>query len=216
MIATALIGKTLAATALGASAWSAAEYLIHKNLGHRYAKNGNPFAREHVRHHATTSYFAPTEKKVAAALLTTALVGPIAVGVAGASLGAAFTLGLVATYGGYEVLHRIAHTRAPRTRYGRWLRRHHFHHHFHDPAQNHGVTTPLWDHVFGTFVTPTVVRVPVKHAMPWLIDPATGEVRDAFRDDYAIVRRGDKRPPAAAPAAFEPPGDGELSARAAE
>lgn len=190
MITLALIGKALGSATLGVATWSAAEYLVHKNLGHRFAKNRNFFAKEHVRHHATTSYFAPTEKKVVAAAVTAAVVAPIAVGVAGAPLGAAFTVGLVATYGTYEVLHRIAHTHAPRTRYGRWLRRHHFHHHFHNPAANHGVTSALWDHLLGSYEAPGVIRVPEKHAMPWLIDPLTGDAKDAFAGDYCIVRRG--------------------------
>ena len=35
-------------------------------------------------------------------------------------------------------------------RYQRWVRRHHFHHHFGHPMANHCVTWPLWDLVFGT------------------------------------------------------------------
>ncbi len=179
----------LAATAAGASTWSTAEYFIHKYLGHVYAKNRNAFAREHVRHHATTSYFAASSTKVAAAAMATAVVAPIAIGVAGVSTGAAFTLGFVGAYSAYEVIHRIAHTRAPSTSYGRWYRKHHFHHHFHNPATNHGVTTALWDHVCGTYERPSVVRVPEKHAMAWLVDPATGEARAAFADDYVVVRK---------------------------
>jgi hypothetical protein len=182
--------NVLTATALGASTWSAAEYFIHRYLGHEYAKNRNLFAQEHVRHHATTSYFAPTVKKMAAAALATAAVAPVAVSVAGVSTGAAFTLGFVATYAGYEVIHRIAHTHAPKTRYGRWYRKHHFHHHFHNPAVNHGVTSPLFDHLIGTYEEPDVIRVPEKHAMPWLVDPSTGEVRDEHAADYTLVRKG--------------------------
>lgn len=179
----------VAATMLGASSWSATEYLVHRYLGHVYAKNRNPFAREHVRHHATTSYFAATSKKVAAAAVATAGVAPIAIGIAGVPTGAAFTLGFVGAYAAYEVIHRVAHTHAPRTAYGRWYRKHHFHHHFHNPGVNHGVTSPIWDRLFGTLETPGVIRVPAKHAMPWLVDAATGRARAAFADDYEIVNK---------------------------
>src|SRR5690606_8577808 len=47
----------------GVLGWGIAEHLVHENLGHKYVKNRNFFAVEHVRHHATTSYFAPTRKK---------------------------------------------------------------------------------------------------------------------------------------------------------
>jgi hypothetical protein len=184
------------AGALGAMTWSLAEHIIHQNLGHRFAHNRNFFAQEHVRHHATTSYFAPTTKKLAAAVATSAVVWPLAAAAAGPTLGTAFTLGLMGAYGGYEVVHRIAHTHPPRTRYGRWLRRHHFHHHFHNPAVNHGVTSALWDHLFGTYERPGIIRVPVKHAMPWLLDPETGKVRRQHAADYQL--RSATRAPAEA------------------
>ncbi len=190
-----MIFKTAMAGAVGAGTWSLAEHLIHENLGHRFAKTRNAFSREHVRHHATTSYFAATSKKVAAAALTTAVIAPVAIHVAGLSIGAAYTAGFVATYASYEILHRRAHTHPPKTRYGRWLRRHHFHHHFHNPAVNHGVTSPIWDHLMGTQQTPGRIVVPKKHAMPWLLDPQTGEVRSEFQEDYELKSK--KQPPSA-------------------
>jgi sterol desaturase/sphingolipid hydroxylase (fatty acid hydroxylase superfamily) len=183
-----LIGAVAAGLA-GVASWSVAEHFIHHYLGHRYAKNRNPFAREHVRHHATTSYFAPNYKKAIAAGVTAVAVAPVAIALTGPTLGAAYTLGLVSMYVGYEVLHRRAHTHPPRSRYGRWLRKHHFHHHFHDPAVNHGVTSPLWDHLLGTFVRPGVIKVPAKHAMTWLVDATTGQIHPEYRDDYELVHK---------------------------
>ena len=52
---------------------------------------------------------------------------------------------------------------------------------------NHGVTSALWDHLFNTHATPGMIRVPQKHAMPWLTDPATGAVRPEHRADYELV-----------------------------
>ena len=185
---------TLASALSGALSWALAEHLIHENLGHKYAKNRNFFAVEHVRHHATTSYFAPSSKKALAAVATAAAVAPLAGALAGKRKGLAFTAGFVATYVTYEVLHRWAHTRPPSTRYGRWLRKHHFHHHFHDPASNHGVTSPLFDHVFGTYQEASRVRVPERHAMPWLVD-VKGEIRPEHAADYELVRKAAKKAP---------------------
>ena len=70
-------------------------------------------------------------------------------------------------------------------RYGRWARRHHFHHHFVDPKTNHGVTTPLWDLVFRTYRTPEVIPVPAKLCMRWLLDDA-GAVRAEHADRYQL------------------------------
>jgi sterol desaturase/sphingolipid hydroxylase (fatty acid hydroxylase superfamily) len=173
---------------LGAATWGAAEYLIHRFAGHEYAKSRNLFSVEHVRHHATVSYFAPTSHKVAAAAAVAAMVGPLASAALGRRPGLAYTAGLTAMYGAYEVLHRLAHTRAPKTAYGRWLRRHHFHHHFHDPSGNHGVTSPIGDLLAGTKRQVGVVRVPRRQAMPWLLDER-GELRSEHAGDYELVGR---------------------------
>lgn len=172
--------------AAGALTWTLLEYWIHRELGHR--RTGNPFGVEHVRHHATTRYFAPSWKKACVAAPVVGALGAALAWPVGPLPGAAFALGLGAMYALYERVHRRAHTHAPRGRYGRWLRRHHFHHHFHAPATNHGVTSPVWDVVFRTLARPGVVRVPEKHAMDWLVGP-DGAVRPEHAGDYAVLRR---------------------------
>lgn len=192
--------EALAWAAAGVGLWTFLEYTIHRFLGHRWTQN--VFGREHTRHHATTHYFAPSWKKAAAAAPVIAAVAALAALALGPVPGLSLAAGLTAMYVLYEVVHRRAHTHGPRGPYGRWLRRHHFHHHFHAPALNHGVTTPLWDLVFRTYARPGQIRVPEKHAMTWLVD-AQGEVRPAFAADYALVRRRKQPAPAAAQAVAE-------------
>jgi hypothetical protein len=179
------------ATALlaGVASWSLAEYLIHRGLGHVFVRSRNPFTTEHRKHHATTSYFSPSRKKTIAAVGTMVVVAPLAMALVGVAGGGAYGIGSVAMYVTYEVVHRRAHTHGPRGRYGRWLRRHHFTHHFLAPHKNHGVTSPLWDVVFGTYQRATVVRVPARHAMPWLLDRVTGAVRLEYAADYVLHER---------------------------
>ena len=104
--------------------------------------------------------------------------------------GLAYAVGLVGFYCAYEVLHRRLHVSEGVGAFGRWARRHHFYHHFHDPAANHGVTSPLWDLVFGTrkVVTEAVV-VPEKLAMPWLVDPRSGEVHPHLSGRFTLKAR---------------------------
>ena len=174
------------ATAAGVATWTLLEYLIHRWMGHDRRFRRSPFGVEHVRHHIEGNYFAPTWKKLIAAAITAAiLIGP-AILVAGATAGAAYVLGLVTFYGMYEILHRREHTHAGIGPYGRWARRHHFHHHFVDGRRNHGVTTPIWDFVFGTYEKPTVIRVPTKLCMAWLRDPVTGDVRAEHAETYQL------------------------------
>ena len=181
-----MIGMVVAA-ALGAFTWTFLEYVIHRWMGHDKRFRKTPFGIEHVRHHIEGDYFAPTWKKLlAAAIATSILCGP-ALLVAGARVGVAYVLGLMAFYGVYEVLHRGEHTHAGIGPYGRWARRHHFHHHFVDGRTNHGVTSPLWDVVFGTYRRPTMIKVPAKLCMAWLKDPSTGEVIAAYAESFVLA-----------------------------
>jgi len=175
---------------LGAIVWTFLEYVIHRWLGHESRTRPNPFAAEHVRHHSQVDYFAPAWKKVlSAVLLAAVLVGP-SVALGGAPAGCSFVAGLIAMYVAYEVLHRRDHTHPGRGSYMQFLRRHHFYHHFTDPKFNHGVTTPIWDWVFGTLQAPGTIRVPSKLAMRWLIDPQNGCVRSAYARHYELIRNG--------------------------
>ena len=164
----------LSAALMGAFAWSFLEYVIHRWLGHDRRFSRSPFAVEHIRHHREGDYFAPTWKKLLVAALVAVLLGVPARLVAGTA-GLAWMIGLLGFYGLYELVHRLEHVRAGVGPYGRWARRHHFTHHFVDARCNHGVTSPLWDFVFGTYRRPGIIPVPAKLSMPWLMDPRTGE-----------------------------------------
>lgn len=183
--------STPAAAALAALAgvlsWSFLEYVIHRWLGHRFKKN--PFGAEHVRHHIEGNYFAPTWKKAIVTVLATAVVGAPAVSLLGPARGAAYVAGFVGFYLCYEVLHRLEHVHGGFGPYGRWARRHHFTHHFVDARFNHGVTSPLWDFVFGTYKKPGRITVPAKLQMQWLVDPSTREVRADWADTFVLARR---------------------------
>jgi len=174
---------------MGAVTWSFLEYCIHRWLGHGRRLRGNLFGQEHTRHHSQGDYFAPSHKKALAALGLLTVVLPPSVFFAGPLVGGTYAGGLVAFYLYYEVLHRREHTHAGIGPYGRWARRHHFYHHFVDPSANHGVTSPVWDFVFGTYRAPGVIPVPAKLKMQWLTDPDSGEVRAPFAAWYTLRGR---------------------------
>jgi sterol desaturase/sphingolipid hydroxylase (fatty acid hydroxylase superfamily) len=171
----------------GALTWSFLEYCIHRWLGHDRRFRPNLFAKEHVRHHVEGDYFAPAKKKVIAALVMVAmLVGP-AMWIAGPLAGGSFVAAFVGFYLFYEVLHRREHTHAGFGAYGRWARRHHFYHHFVDGRANHGVTSPIWDLVFGTYRRPGTITVPPRLMMAWLGTPEAG-IKPEHRAHYAVKR----------------------------
>ena len=119
----------------------------------------------------------------------------------GLVLGVALTAGYAVTYAGYEHTHWRLHHRPPRGPWGRFLRRHHFAHHFHDATGNHGVTSPLWDLLFGTYRPVSSVRVPARYVMPWLLEAGTGRPDPRFAGEYRILepkrRRGSREGKAA-------------------
>ncbi len=181
-------GGVAAGALAGALTWTFLEYVLHRWAFHE-ARGRNPASRQHLRHHAEVDWFVATWEKVLLGVFVcggSATLGGLLLG----APGVAFGFGLGAMYGVYEVVHRLIHVRAPRTAYGRFVCRHHLAHHFHDPFRNHGVSSPLWDLVFRTYVSSTEVRVPPKqrHKLPWLVD-AEGEIRPAFRDVYRLGGR---------------------------
>ena len=176
--------------ALGVLTWTFLEYVMHRWLGHDRRFRKGMFAAEHIRHHIEGDYFAPTWKKVVFAATGTALLAPLAVLALGAAHGLAYVAGLMLFYGAYEVLHRREHTHAGLGAYGRWARRHHFYHHFENARVNHGVTSPLWDIVFGTYRKPGVIHVPDRLCMAWLRDPETGRVRREHAAAFVLEVKG--------------------------
>jgi sterol desaturase/sphingolipid hydroxylase (fatty acid hydroxylase superfamily) len=166
--------------AAGWFAWTLGEYVMHRFTMHSMKGRGLA-SKEHLLHHAGIE--RPWYMDALA------YVGVIGVGAAWwVNVHPAVGIGWVVGYTFYEVNHRRAHKRAPRNAYQRWLRHHHFHHHFGHPLKNHGVTIPLWDHVFGTYEAPGRVKVPRRMAMVWLVDDA-GELRPEHASRYELVGR---------------------------
>lgn len=187
------VGGVVAAAVIGIGSWTALEYGIHRVLGHEMRGKGIA-SREHLAHHADVTYFTPNHLKALSAATTTAAAFPITATLVGRRRALAFTGGLVSMYFVYEVLHRRTHTHAPRGRYGRWTRQNHLRHHAGSPMKNFGVTTPVWDLVFGSSEqTSSMLRLPRRIAPVWLLDQ-DGEVLPAYREHYEVV--GPRRAPA--------------------
>ena len=180
-----ILRSPLAALLAGAATWTATEYGLHRFAMHEMRGRGLPSV-EHLKHHADVTYFSPASKKVASAAGTTAIAYPVALAVAGRRWATPFIVGLIGMYFGYEVAHRRTHTHPPRNRYGRWARRSHLHHHFGAPMRNFGVTSPVWDRLFGTYDEPGVVTVPRRMAPVWMFDES-GVVRADLADDYIVA-----------------------------
>jgi sterol desaturase/sphingolipid hydroxylase (fatty acid hydroxylase superfamily) len=182
----------LLAAAAGAMLWSLAEYLLHRFAMHELDGRGI-MSREHLEHHVRATWtFEPVSllSWLGVIVVGTLVWTPVGWFVAGPAAGLGLGVGWVLGYAFYEYAHAMSHLRGPTGRYSRWLRRHHFHHHFGHPRSNHGVTTPVWDMVFGTLEVPERVRVPRRLVLPWLVDEH-GELRAGLADDYELVGSAD-------------------------
>ena len=80
---------------------------------------------------------------VAIALILYALIGPPS--------WLPMFAGMSAGYLAYDWIHYYTHHFHPRRGIGKWLRSYHMLHHFQDRESRFGVSSPLWDLVFGTY-----------------------------------------------------------------
>ena len=183
------------ALACGMFSWTLLEYVLHRFVFHERVL-GARASRDHLKHHAKVDWFVPATTKAAAAVAVIILISVIGAMFSAVAAFGAFASGLISGWLAYEWLHRRIHVAAPFGPYGRWARRHHLAHHFGHANQNHGVSSPIWDLVFGTYAPVEAVKVPRLHAakFPWLVEPVAKtedvrgyRVRAHWADQYAIV-----------------------------
>lgn len=140
-LAWSAVGLTLA----GLASWSALEYALHRFVLHGL----QPFARWHGEHHRRPAALIGTPTLVSAPLfgLLVALPAVLLLGPWG---GGAFTLGVLAGYLAYAVLHHALHH--GQLTHPWWQARkfaHARHHHLLQPCC-FGVTSGFWDRVLRT------------------------------------------------------------------
>ncbi len=177
----------------GFALWGLFEYLLHRFAMHELHGKGI-MSREHLEHHVAAGWsFSYIHLLSWAGMLLVGFLAWMPLGWISVSFafGLSVAIGWSAGYFYYEYVHAMAHLAAPTSRYQRWLRKHHFHHHFGHPMSNHGVTVAWWDRVFGTLEVPDRVRVPRRMAQPWMLDE-DGELRPEHADDYVLVGAADR------------------------
>ncbi|MHC2251054.1 dihydroceramide fatty acyl 2-hydroxylase [Bradyrhizobium embrapense] len=152
LIAFAVLGRiSLSAIAgwvgAGVAAWTLAEYWIHRAIFH----GNNRFAPMHDMHHRL-----PRDMIGISSLGTFsafAAVWLLACAVAGEDRAAVFVAGVMIGYLAYCAIHVRFHHHGPKaklSRYVAFMNDHHSGHH-RGGKGNFGVTTPIWDFVFGTY-----------------------------------------------------------------
>ncbi|TNF24194.1 MAG: fatty acid hydroxylase [Deltaproteobacteria bacterium] len=133
--------------------WSLSEYWLHRKFFH-WTRPERLHYIIHGAHHIYPNdnsrvVFPPT-----ASLILGALFYGLFLLVLGYAMSLPFFAGFVVGYLWYDMTHFWTHVAKPKTRYGKFLRRHHMLHHFSEPEKKFGVSSPAWDFVFGTYGKP--------------------------------------------------------------
>ncbi len=139
----------IVAVLAGLAFWTLAEYIIHRVVLH----NVGYFRDLHDQHHASPTELIGTPIWMSFSILAAAVVLP-AWWLFGIPYGSGFSFGVTGGYLAYSFAHHVLHhwrITPDHPLYG-WKRTHALHHFRHDEG-NFGVTTPFWDHVFGTALT---------------------------------------------------------------
>jgi sterol desaturase/sphingolipid hydroxylase (fatty acid hydroxylase superfamily) len=146
------------AFAAGLFFWTFAEYVLHRFLFH-FRPRGPLQERIsflfHGVHHAqpmskTRLVMPPAVSIPMAAVMYGLFHLVLAVVFGAAHLVAPAFAGFIAGYLCYDMLHYSMHHINLKSCYLKYIRSHHMRHHGQTPNQRYGVSSPLWDWVFGT------------------------------------------------------------------
>ncbi len=148
----------LGGLAVGLFLWTLAEYVLHRFVFHfrpRTPRQERVAFLMHGVHHAQpmvkTRLVMPPAVSLPLALSFYALFWlVVGLGLGARSWVAPLFAGFLLGYLAYDLLHYSIHHARLRTRPLAALRRHHLLHHTQVPVSRYGVSTPLWDIVFGT------------------------------------------------------------------
>jgi sterol desaturase/sphingolipid hydroxylase (fatty acid hydroxylase superfamily) len=144
----------LAALGTGVLLWTLVEYALHRFFFH-YSLKTEPwrtlFSSLHLEHHRDTQDPGLILAPPTAALTYSALIFTILYGVTwNWALALLLLAGIDLGYIFYEWVHYGVHQFNWSRGLLGYYKRNHFHHHFTQPKEGFGVTSPIWDHIFKT------------------------------------------------------------------
>ncbi len=137
----------------GLAIWTFAEYVMHRFIFH-FELPGKLGAKIHFIVHGVHHEYPNVSKRL---VLPPVLSIPLSLafyylfkGLLGASILPPFFAGFLVGYLCYDMLHYAVHHAKIKSEWFQLLKRHHMMHHFKDPHNGYGVSSKLWDIIFGT------------------------------------------------------------------
>jgi sterol desaturase/sphingolipid hydroxylase (fatty acid hydroxylase superfamily) len=142
-----LRGEWIASLIVGVGLWTILEYGIHRWLYHGVEF----FMRLHNAHHEEPNAYVGAPPFIGVALIFLLIYLPVEL--AGLTIASGLTTGVLAGYMAYQLVHHATHFWLPaRGTYLYRARLRHSRHHYHRKLGNFGITTVLWDQVFGSAI----------------------------------------------------------------
>ncbi len=143
------VGPWLYVVGGGFLLWTFFEYVLHRIALHRMPV----FSPMHAAHHAAPLDFIGTPTWVSVPVLCGTILVPAWIFL-GLNVADGLTVGVMLGYWWYGIVHHVIHHRAhePSSAYFGALRAWHMRHHHSPKRGNFGVTTRIWDLVFGTAI----------------------------------------------------------------
>jgi sterol desaturase/sphingolipid hydroxylase (fatty acid hydroxylase superfamily) len=140
----------LVAAAAGFVTWTLLEYVLHRSVLHKKTY----FSPMHGQHHASPLAYIGTPAWVSVSVLSAVFLFPVWRWF-GFDVADGLTVGVMVGYWWYGIVHHMVHHHANTASpsYFNDLRAWHMRHHYSPKSGNFGVTTPLWDYVFGTAIS---------------------------------------------------------------
>ncbi len=145
--------ETIGLFALGLVIWTLTEYWLHRLVFHW--EPDHPIGSRlhfimHGVHHDHPNDPLRLVMPPAVSIPLAALFLGLFVLIFGTPAAYPLFSGFIAGYLAYDYTHYYVHHRVPKTKLGKKLREQHMRHHFQDHRYGYGVSSPLWDVVFGT------------------------------------------------------------------
>ncbi|MFQ5865718.1 MAG: sterol desaturase family protein [bacterium] len=146
---------------LGMVLWTLTEYFGHRYVFHYEPKSDFGQYMHHLIHGVHHDYPNDSRRLVMPPVISISLAF-FFYGLFWLLLGETYVLpfysGFVFGYLCYDMIHYATHHFPMKSRLGLWVKHHHIRHHYQDEELGFGVSSPLWDHVFGTTFPKSVSR----------------------------------------------------------
>ena len=142
---------------LGVAFWTLFEYIFHRYVFH-FTPNGAFQDRVSFLFHGVHHQYPNDKKRLVMPItlsLAIALLLFLLFALIFADLVWAFWAGFMLGYLTYDMMHySIHHFKRPKTKWLKNIWKSHIDHHYRDSNKGYGVSSAIWDHVFGTLQKP--------------------------------------------------------------